>query len=198
MSMPKLKDVDLRIAAHERLFARANQCPDTLVIDELGLSHGACRVDIAVINGHIRAYEIKAEADNLLRLPRQVEAYSEVVDAASLIVTKHHLDAAVKLVPEWWGVILAERRKTGDVAFRRVRKEYINRGALPLTLVKLLWRTEVADLLRQYGISEKELRAPRAILYELLVSILPRRTLGRTVRETLKSRKTWRDRARPL
>ena len=46
---------------------------------------GAARVDIAVINGHIRGVEIKAEADSLERLPRQVEAYGRVVDRATLI-----------------------------------------------------------------------------------------------------------------
>ena len=35
-----------------------------------------------MINGHIRGVEIKAEADTLDRLPRQVAAYGEVVDKA--------------------------------------------------------------------------------------------------------------------
>jgi len=66
-----------------RLLARAAGAPDTLIVNELGLADGASRVDIAVINGHICGGEIKAEADSLDRLPRQVEAYGRLVEDAS-------------------------------------------------------------------------------------------------------------------
>src|SRR6266478_8085933 len=84
----RLRDADLRVAALQRLLAHAQQCADTLVLQELGLAHGASRVDIAVINGHIRGVEIKAEADSLDRLPRQVEAYGQVVDRKSVVQGK--------------------------------------------------------------------------------------------------------------
>ena len=98
---PRLKDADLRTAALGRLLAHAASAPDTLVVNELGLAHGASRVDIAVINGHIRGVEIKAEADSLERLPRQVEAYGRVVDRATLIADERHLPAALSLLPDW-------------------------------------------------------------------------------------------------
>src|SRR5688572_26944823 len=94
-----LKDIDLRVATHRRLLSRAWRCPNTLVIDELGLQHGASRIDIAVINGHIRGVELKAEADTLVRLPRQVSSYGLVVDQATLVAADRHLDGAMKLLP---------------------------------------------------------------------------------------------------
>lgn len=63
------KDGDVRRAVYARMLGSAMRSADTLVIDELGLDHGSCRIDIAVINGHIRGLEIKAEADTLARLP---------------------------------------------------------------------------------------------------------------------------------
>jgi hypothetical protein len=74
----RLRDNEIREAAHTTLLARARTCPDSIVIDELGLDHGACRVDIAVINGHIRGVEIKADVDVLDRLPGQVAASEPV------------------------------------------------------------------------------------------------------------------------
>lgn len=192
-----MKDGDVRRATHRQLLHRARACSDTLVIDELGLAHGACRVDIAVINGHIRGLEIKAEADTLDRLPRQVAAYGEVVDFASLIVTEGHLDGAVDLLPDWWGIVVAGRRPSGTVAFRRVRRERYNRSVDPMTIARLLWRTEVAQLLRDRGYEERALRAPRSELYARLVSEMPRRILGDIVRRTLKARTGWRDHAPP-
>ena len=197
MASTPLRDSDIRQAAYARLLAYARACPDTLVIDELGLDHGASRIDIAVINGHIRGIEIKAEADNLGRLPRQVAAYGDVVDKASLIVSPRHLDPAIALVPEWWGVIVAERGSSGGVSFRRIRPERINREIEPLVLARLLWRPEAQFILRELGFPERELRGAREDLYRLLAEALPVRPLARTVRETLKVRTGWRDRSRP-
>jgi hypothetical protein len=195
MDSRPLRDSDIRHAAYRRLLTHAQACPNTLVIDELGLDHGSCRIDIAVINGHIRGVEIKAEADTLERLPRQVAAYSEVVDKALLIVAPKHLEPAMTMIPNWWGIIVAERGTYQGVKFRRVRPERANKGIDPLVLARLLWRPEAQAILRDLGILERELRAPREMLYLLLVEKLSLRRLALTVRETLKARTMWRDRS---
>lgn len=192
MALKPLRDSDVRQAAYRRLLSHAQACPDTLVIDELGLDHGSCRIDIAVINGHIRGVEIKAEADTLERLPRQVAAYGEVVDKALLIVTPKHLEPAMAIIPDWWGIIVAERGSSRGVKFRRIRPERSNRGIDPLVLARLLWRPEAQSLLRDLGVPERELRAPREALYQQIVSELPLRKLASAVRKALKSRTTWR------
>jgi hypothetical protein len=192
-----LRDHDVRRAAHGRLLSHARKCPDTLVINELGLAHGAHRIDIAVINGHIRGIEIKAEADNLTRLARQVAAYGQVVDTATLIVSPSHFEEAVYRLPRWWGVLLARRGVTGAVVFKRIRQERVNRDQDPLVLAQLLWREEAARILRERGHLERTLRAPRAVLYERLASEMARRELAAVVRDTLKQRVGWRDRPQP-
>lgn len=194
MAARPLRDSDVRQAAYRRLLTHAQACPDTLVIDELGLDHGSCRIDIAVINGHIRGVEIKAEADNLKRLPRQVAAYGEVVDKALLIVDPKHLVSAMEMVPDWWGVMVVERGTTKGMKFRRVRAERVNKSIDPLVLARLLWKPEAQAILRGLGVSERELRAQRATLYAMLVDRLPLRRLAQVVRETLKARTKWRDR----
>jgi hypothetical protein len=195
--VPSLRDTDIRMAAKALLLARAQSCPDTRIVEELGLSHGAARVDIAVINEHIRGIEIKAAADTLFRLPRQVSAYGRVVDLATLIAAERHIDAAAALLPGWWGVVEVHKTGKGTVTFRRLRDERVNRGLDPMTLARLLWHAEVAQLLRQLGADESLLRSPRAILYAELVAVLPITRLRRAVRETLKTRENWRDRTRP-
>lgn len=196
--LERLKDGDLRTAALSRLLLHASRCADTLVLHELGLSHGASRVDIAVINGHIRGVEIKAEADTLERLPRQVAAYGQVVDRATLIASERHLPAALSMLPDWWGVIAARRAANGAVVFRRLRPERSNRETEPVSLAKLMWRGEVAHVLAEMGCEARLLRAPRAVLYEELVRRVPKTRLAALVRATLKSRSDWRDRPRPL
>lgn len=192
----RLNDSDVREWAHRRLLAHARACPDTRIVDELGLGHGACRVDIAVINGHIRGLEIKSDLDVLDRLPRQVAAYGEVVDKATLLVAPRHLDAAMTILPVWWGVMVVEPSPT-SVRFRKVRSEQVNRGVDPMMVARLLWHPEAASLLRSLGKPEGFLRRPRETLYRELVALLPRRELAYHVRETLKAREGWRDRRPP-
>lgn len=43
MASKPLRDSDVRQAAYRRLLTHAQACPDTLVIDELGLDHGSCK-----------------------------------------------------------------------------------------------------------------------------------------------------------
>jgi hypothetical protein len=168
-----------------------------LIVEELGLAHGAVRVDIAVINGHIRALEIKSDTDTLTRLPRQAEAYGQVADRASLIATERHLDRAAKSLPAWWGLIMACPSKGGEVTLRCIRPEKANRQIHPVTLARLMWRTEVVEILKQLGADKRLLAAPRAILYPALVGALSGKELAETVRRTLKTREKWRDRTRP-
>lgn len=195
MASKPLRDSDVRQAVYRRLLTHAQACPNTLVINELGLDHGSCRIDIAVINGHIRGVEIKAEADTLNRLPRQVASYGEVVDKALLIVAPKHLERAMVIVPDWWGIMVAERGASQTLRFRRIRQERANKRVDPLALARLLWRTEAQAILRGFEVSDRKLRAPRGTLYELLVERLPLRQLSQVVRETLKARSAWRDRS---
>ncbi|WP_428489105.1 sce7726 family protein [Rhodopila sp.] len=194
----KIRDAEVRRAAHGKLLRNAHICPDTLVIDELGLGHGVCRVDIAVINGHIRGLEIKAEADILDRLPHQVKAYGEVVDRATLIVAPRHLSTALEIVPKWWGVIAVDRVLSGGIVFRKIREERANRHVNPMMLARLLWHPEAATILREHGQPEHSLRQPREALYRELVALLSRRDLAHGVRDALRNRATWRDRPEPL
>ena len=188
----------MRQAAYGRLLSHARACPDTLVIDELGVDHGSSRIDIAVINGHIRGLEIKTEADTLDRLPRQVAAYGEVVDKASLIVAPRHVEAAMSIIPDWWGVVVADRGSRQGVTFQRIRAERANRHVKPLILARLLWRPEVQRILEGLGVAKRDLRAPREELYRRLVAELPARRLALEVRTTLKTRSIWRDLPPPL
>lgn len=194
----RMRDGEVRAAALSRLFAHALTCPNTLVVEELGLAHGASRVDIAVINGHIRGVEIKAEADTLARLPAQAAAYGAVVDRATLIVAERHLASSLELVGSWWGILVAERAANGAVTFRRVRAERANPHVDPAAQASLLWRPEAIAILSELGCESSVLKAPRAALYAELARRLPRHRLATEVRRRLKARTAWRGQPRPL
>jgi len=180
-----MNDLEIRSAYHRRRLARQHRNPDTLVVDELGLRHGACRADIAIVNGHLVGVEIKSDVDSLERLDAQIEGYSSVFDQAVLVTTHKHLRQAMERIPEWWGVVRAELGPRGGVDFFTVRRTMPNPGVDLYSVSQLLWRTEAAEILSGLGAEPHLLRHSRAVLYEQLVSQLSPRELRKRVRDTM-------------
>jgi hypothetical protein len=192
-----MNDVEIRASFHKKVLRRHHACEDTRVIDELGLNHGECRADIAVVNGNLVGYEIKSDCDSLDRLPEQVRVYSAIFDRAFVIVGRRHVKSIRAHVPRWWGLILCVKGPRGAIRFRVLRKSSRNRKIDAMSLARLLWRDEAAELLRRNGLPAKTLRQPRAVLYNHLVGTLPVQELRKAVRERLRTRTNWRCLERP-
>jgi hypothetical protein len=187
-----MNDVQIRANFHRKKLRWHHTSGDSLVIDELGLNHGRSRADIAVVNGHLVGYEIKSDSDSLDRLAEQIKSYNAVFDWAFIIVGERHVKSIEKYVPDWWGLILSVTGRRGAVNFKTLRKGRRNHNIDPISVARLLWRSEAAEVLRQRGLPKKSLRQPRAALYEQLVEILSNRELRQTIRESFKKRKNWR------
>lgn len=192
-----MNDVEIRQNFHRKILRRQHAHKDTLVIDELGLNHGKCRADIAVVNGRFVGYEIKSNNDSLRRLGEQVKSYSAVFDRVSIIVGNRYIDSIQDYIPEWWGVIVSAKGPRGAVNFDLIRKAQTNKNIDPISIAKLLWRNEAEEILMQKKMPSKILRQPRAILYECLVDVLNTCELRKIVRKYLKNRRNWRCPASP-
>ncbi len=187
-----MNDAQIRKNFHQKRLRRHHATRSTLVVDELGLKHGKCRADIAVINGHLIGYEIKSDDDSLDRLNGQIQIYGAVFDRASLVVGERHLKDAQRIVPKWWGVLAAREGQRGAVHFETVRKAGMNPSVDDFSVAQLLWRSEAVELLAKLDVSRRLLRRPRTVLYRELVRILKPRELRSAVRECLKDRRNWR------
>lgn len=194
MKKIETSDLEIRKALHAKYLRRANSRPNTLIIDELGLVHAKSRIDIAVINGHIHGYEIKSEKDNLDRLDIQISTYTKSLQKITFVASKKHLEDIISVVPEWCGLILAERGIRGGINFSVLRTATINPLVDPFMMAHLLWRDEVVDLLKQAGYSAKDLRQPRKQLYEILCRVMTPKELTASIRSFMVQRRTWRDR----
>lgn len=117
-------------------------------------------------------YEIKSARDTLRRLPRQVEAYSRVLDFAALVVAESHLEAARPLTPSWWE-ILGVGGRAGALTLTRVRRGRRNPTIDPSALVQLLWGDEALALLAERGLDRGVRSKPRRVLWERLVVTSP-------------------------
>lgn len=187
-----MNDAEIRGSFHRTRLRKYHVARNTLVLDELGLKHGACRADIAVINGRLIGYEIKSDEDSLYRLGEQIEAYNDVFDRVTVVVGSKHAETISSQVPDWWGIIVSHRGPRGGILFETVRGTRINRESDLIAIAQLLWRNEATDILAELGMPTRILRKRREVLYEELVNLLGPAELRHRVRDCLKNRRNWR------
>lgn len=179
-----LRDRDIRPAL--RRLVRESDPADSVLIEELGLSKGAVRVDLAVINGSMHAYEIKSDFDTLRRLIPQAEHYGKCFDLVSLVLGPKHLRMARKSVPRWWGLVLVTAREDGP-HFRTVRKPRRNPGRDARALIELLWRDETLALLERVGVASGVRSKTRDVLWDRAIQHLSLDEIAAAVRSHLKA-----------
>jgi hypothetical protein len=186
-----MRDIDIRTALHKEIIPPIAAEPNSLVIDELGICQGDARIDIAVINGKLHGFEIKSEQDSLARLSAQTELYNKVFDTVTLVSSDSHIEKATKIVPEWWGLIRVSGPRK-NVVLSGERETQLNNGVDPYALTQLLWREEALKALEDRGMDKGLRSRPRRHLWRALADSLPLSNLTEIVRETLKTRKSWR------
>jgi hypothetical protein len=183
----------IRAALKEKLDEQYKSEPDARIIDEMGVVHGAARVDVAVLNKVIHGYELKSDLDTLRRLPEQMKAYNSVFDQVTLVVGKQHIQEAINATPEWWGITIAKMAAPGGtVSFCTIREPEENPNKDSVAIANLLWRDEALDLLEKAGHAEGIRSKPRQVLYERLAAFYDQPTLQTKVWECLSARTTWR------
>lgn len=185
-------DSMIRVVLRKKLEKKHAKDKHVRIIDELGLHHGDARVDIAVVNGVMHGYEIKSDQDTLFRLPEQIQVYNSVFDKMTLVVGKSHLYEAIKIVPDWWGVVVAKTDTNGNVIFNTIRKEETNKAQNQLSVAKLLWREEALRILEDIDEAKGLRSKPRDLIYTKLSTVLDQKTLNKKVRETIFFRTDWR------
>ncbi len=191
--MNPTNDTIIRKALLERLSKEYAANPEYRVIPELGLWHGAARIDVAVVNGVLHGFEIKSDRDTLARLPEQREAYNSVFDQVTLVVGSRHFVEAFKMVPEWWGIQIAHIGKDGSVFFNQIRESRSNPMQDDISIARLLRRREALDLLESVGMANGFHSKSRDTIYAKVVETVELETLKSYVRNVLQgSRQDWR------
>lgn len=196
MDLSKMKqtnDTTIRKALIERLQEEYAANSEYRVIPELGLWHGAARIDVAVVNGILHGFEIKSDRDTLIRLPEQKEAYNSVFDQVTLVVGLTHFVEAFKMVPDWWGIETAHIGSDGSVLFNLIRNPKSNPIQHDVSIARLLRRSEALELLESVGRAEGVRSKSRDAIYTRVVESVELETLKHHVRNVLQgSRQDWR------
>jgi hypothetical protein len=187
-----VRDRDIRRCLRAQLESEHKGDDDTLILDELGLLQGAARVDMAVVNGAIAAWEIKSERDTLRRLATQAEAYCQVFDYVTLVAAPDHIRKIKSDVPTWWGISVAVLDENGEVRIKPRRAPKPNPGTDSKAVAKLLWRSEALAALEARGLDIGLRSKPRGALWNALAENVSASELAAEVRAALKARRDWR------
>jgi uncharacterized protein CbrC (UPF0167 family) len=121
---------------------------------------GACKADLAILNGTATVYEIKSERDSLARLANQVENYKKVFAKVYVIAGENHVSGVLQTVPEDVGVMCLSRR----YRIMTVR-EAVDRPdrICPVTVFESLRSAEACTVLKELGVAIPNL--PNTLLY---------------------------------
>lgn len=183
----------IRTALRKNLESLHEHDAHSKIFEEFGLTHGLVRADMVVVNGCIHGYELKSDLDTLQRLPEQMRVYNTVFDRMTLVVGKHHINEAIRLIPEWWGVTLAKiSESNGAISLFELRESDVNPKKDSLAIARLLWRGEALNILEELGSAEGVRSKPREFVYKRLVEILQQEDLCDRVRNRLFERTGWR------
>jgi hypothetical protein len=181
-STPCLLDQDIRVALKKTL---REQDSTAAIIDELPLMRGQGRADLAFVNGELCGFEIKSEADSLVRLGVQADNYESVFEFNTIVAAKKHLKLARKKLPQSWGIIEA-RQVHGTTELNPRRQPQRNYKLSKPALIRLLWKNECRLILNKAEIRTGA-HTPVIELWNLLES-LSIEQLCNEVREALKHR----------
>lgn len=196
--MHQSSDSEIRSALHKRTLSAHHNNPNSVVIDELGLSHGKNRIDIAVLNGCLHGYEIKSSKDNLYRLPSQLDIYSTSLQKLTIVTAPNHADDVISVAPSWSGIILAEKGPRGGLHFSTIRTASKNPDVCAESLAHLLWKQEAISYLQHLGVSENLNNKARKELYKNISKLSDINELVSWIKLQFMSRENWRVAPQPL
>ena len=180
MIAPNLDAGAIRITLTEVL--TASHAGPGIIIHELGLSKGRCRMDLVLVTDRIRGFEIKADTDGWTRLEKQVRMYSRAVDEATLVVGRKAASAWER-IPKWWG--LWSVHSEDDNRLEVIRKARPNPDLEPVAMAEFLWREEALTLARTHGIARGVLSKNRDAIWSRLADRLPLGTIREAAVEAL-------------
>jgi hypothetical protein len=185
MVLELLRDIDVRVPL--RTMIRREFDDDSVFLEEMVVPTRDTRIDLAVVNGSFHGFEIKSDVDTLRRLPSQRDSYNALFDQITLVVASRHVKRALAIIPEWWGVAIANRLdRHVDIEWSRLPSE--NPSTNPDTVVRLLWRNEVERIILDVGLCSTTSKYYVYELISLLTANVSPDFLRSAVRSALKAR----------
>ncbi|WEZ88309.1 sce7726 family protein [Pseudomonas sp. NyZ480] len=110
---------------------------------------GACKADLAILNGTATVYEIKSERDSLARLENQIKNYRKVFAKIYVIAGEAHVNSVLDNTPSDIGVMCLNRRNQ----ISKVRTAVdMSENVCSVTIFESLRSDEARSILNDLGL----------------------------------------------
>jgi hypothetical protein len=149
---------------------------------------GACKADLAILNGTATVYEIKSERDSLARLANQITNYSKVFAKVYVIAGESHVRDVLEETPLDVGVMcLSARHHISTVREAMDRADRV----CPKTIFESLRSAEAGAILRDLNVPVPDV--PNTLLHSALRACFERLRPGDVHRAMVKTLKRSRN-----
>jgi hypothetical protein len=118
------------------------------IIEELHVHNGNAIADVVALYKEAHCFEIKGDSDKIERVIKQGHYYNLSFRKITLVTTIKHLDKAIDILPEFWGIMVA-KRKNGKVLLKHIRKTKNNPDFNKSLALLTLWKSEMLNLIEQ-------------------------------------------------
>lgn len=158
------------------------------VVQELEIARGRVRADVVRLsNCGIHAYEIKSDLDTLRRLPKQIQHYNEVFSTITLVVGIDHIVEALYIIPDWWGVIVAEFNNA-KLRLNHIRQVQQNSHTDYEAISDLLQKHELMRILNMYSANNDRYDMSKQMLIQEVQQEVSKESLVAQLTSTLHTR----------
>jgi hypothetical protein len=128
---------------------------------------GTNKADCVILNGKSVCYEVKTDFDTLIRLPEQLNSYSQVFDEVYVVSTLKHLKNVERICPDNIGIMILDEH----LNFEFVKDAIQRKTQINLKLYMQSLRREEYLSIAEYLVEDK-LIAPNTQIYDKCLNII--------------------------
>lgn len=180
--MMQLNDKDIRTLLIAKL--QTQTIKPKAIVEELRIHNGNAIADVVTLYNEAHCYEIKGDGDKIERLLAQGHYYNLAFRKISLVTTLKHLEKAQKLIPYFWGIIVAIE-KHNKVYLKYIRKASNNPKFDKNIALMTLWKEEMLSFMQA---PKKYQNKSRETLAELIAETQHKIELSQNITLTLLDR----------
>jgi len=155
------------------------------VIEELRVHNGNAIADVVALYKEAHCFEIKGDGDKIGRVTKQGYYYNSSFRRITLVTTTRHMDKARDVLPGFWGIMVAKRRRN-EILLKYARRAKDNPCFDKSLALLTLWKSEMLALVEHTSAGIE--RSSRATLAELIANSKKKQELSYDISSTLIAR----------
>ena len=152
------------------------------IIEELHVHNGNAIADVVALYKEAHCFEIKGDNDKIERAVKQGRYYNLSFRKITLVTTTKHFVKAIEVLPEFWGIMVAER-KDDKILLKYSRRAKDNPNFSKSLALLILWKSEMLTLVKQNN--TKVQNKSRKLLAKLIAYSKKKEELSYNISSTL-------------